>query len=756
MPIHQEPPCYLAATSFEPSQPPFIFEDVASRVFPLRADPDRLIRFCDDYINIVPREISYCRPVLPYVFLAILSYGRMASREQAAGWVAQNEVFFSIPVAWHHCDESGREVVELASVTPYLFVDENLSLVTGREVYGWPKIRAWFEPDIETWTEDVVGRPRTLRMDTLLFPRAYAGRRPQRRTLLEIEPDPLGDPFAWPPRFDFPGNPLWMMPQALKEGFRLAMDGLRTTDLRPEWQRLLPSPGELTGSLAGGLVGDLSEVVQLERWISSTLHIKQFPDVRTVGGAAYQALVSAPMNAVGLRGSGLLGTPPTLRGDASGGFRIRLHRAPELDIAESLGLETTASHTVEDPVDVHRGWTRGPRGKVYLAPLERGDAPRRRPELRIDEMRPVFPYWTDLDLEYGCGRTETWRTPCTDWSHGASPGARTNEPLPLNHAGGGILTSLQGPFLFPDVTVRVLLLKADEAKLQKLLDDTLNAVQNLWCFRPSIDYVQLMSLSYGITESESNDVGWWADREVGFWLMLEGEDIKTKEKEIFLTAPFLFTNSLIGSLTLRETFGMPQIYGEIRSPGNPWMEQDGPAADEPLLQLRTDVFQALQTGQRSHRRVLLEVIQTEEGSAPPSPPTPPTPPTPTDPFAFELPEHARTIFLKQFRDAERPELSGYQALVLGQTRFSRAQPEKLPADRLEVRLHRYPSHPIVRRLGLLAGEHHTERRASREPGRVWEGRPVDVLRPDAAFWLTTTMEAGYGDEEIRLFPEESC
>jgi len=757
----KQPPPYIAASSFEPSQPPFVFDDVASRVFPLRAEPERLRRFCDDYINVVPPEISHCRPVAPYVFLAILSYGRMASREQAAGWVAQNEVFFSFPVEWRHRDDEGREVVELASVTPYLFVDESLSLVTGREVYGWPKMRAWFEPDIETWTADTVGRPRALRMDTLLFPHAYAGRRPRRRTLLEIEPDPVGDPMAWPPQLDVPGNPLWVLRQGLEEGFRLARDVSRTLALQGSVAWL---PGLMQGlgdTASQRLTGDLSDLLQLPRWISRTLHIKQFPDARKPGRAAYQALVSAPMEALDLHGGGLLGTPPLLRGDASGGFRIHLHHVPELPIATSLGIETTGSVTVEDRHDSTRGRTRGPRHSPYLSPLEQPGDPDRSAERWVSEMRPVFPYWLNLDLEYGCGHTETWRTPGTDWSERATAGPPSKEPLPLQRAAGGILTALQGPFHFLDVTVRTLVLDADPEALQRFLDRSLNRIQDLWAFEPHLDGVLLMSYSFGITESDSNDVGWWADREVGLWLLLRGKETGASrdvepdgENHLFLTSPYLFTNSLLGSLTFRETFGVPQIHAHIVSPGHPWMEQEGPIVDEGLVRVHTDVFQALQAGQRSHQRVLLEVLSRtpEERSVPQehgmfSPIEAPTGALPA------LPSQARTVFVKQFRDAARPDRAGYQALMLGDISFDNLHLRPLDAKRLEVRLHRYPSHPMVRELGLRVSR--TERRPSTHPGRVWEGRPVDVLLPREAFWLTADLTAGYSDEEIRLFPQET-
>ena len=89
-------------------RPPFYFQGVTSRVLPLRASSYALQQVCDSYLNLYPDEIRF-EPLAPYVLLTILNYGRMSSSTAAAahyGWVAQDEVYFNIPLAWR--DSTGN------------------------------------------------------------------------------------------------------------------------------------------------------------------------------------------------------------------------------------------------------------------------------------------------------------------------------------------------------------------------------------------------------------------------------------------------------------------------------------------------------------------------------------------------------------------------------------------------------------------------------------------------------------------------
>lgn len=774
-------PPYRSFTAFEPSPPPFDFDDVCSRVFPLPASARRLQRFCDQHLNLAP-EISYCRPLVPYVFLVILSYGRMGGK--TAGWVSQNEVIFTLALEWRHRDRNGEERVEMASLSPYIFVDDGLSLVTGREVYGWPKIRAWFEPDIGSWTRDVVERPRGIRMKTQVFPRPYEGLRPRVRTLLEIDIEPQAGVTETPPNLRFLWQPWANARRSLAGAFRFVRDWTelillytgRPPDLGPP---RLPIPDTALTRILGRLGEDPDKA---RGWLApgsdpdlafTTLNLKQFPDPASPSEdrqACYQALVSAPMSIARLDRWGMLGNLPLLTGDTSGNFVVRLHQYPEFPILESLGLQEESLDEHPDALEeVVRGVSRGPGGGYILEPFQ--ESRRDAPTISVATLKPVFPYWLDADLGYGRGETVCWRTDSTDWSTGEDPGPSTEEPLPYNTANGDIVVPLQGPFRFHNVTQRVLVLKADAEALRALVDRHFNEVQNVVDLEPAVDRVFLSTFTYQDTESEGNDVGWWADREVGFWLLLKtrktpaADVLKTvsfddpkegEPPELYLTSPYLFGNSQFAALTLRETYGLPILHADIESPDDTWMDHRGPLADRPLLRLTTPIFPATTANQKARERTLLEILSSPEiDDETPEPEELPRPEwwSVLQAVVDERTSktwQSRSIFLRRFRDATEPDKACFQSLILGTVSISCVEPRLLDPGNLEVRIHQHPSHPIVSALGLEVDR--TERRPSARAARAWEGRPVDILRPEYAFWLTVHLETGYKDQEMHLYP----
>src|SRR5260221_10070705 len=137
-------PCGDPRKGALPVRPPFLMNGVTSRVFPLKANMARLTQFCDQYVNMdIPQDVVHFRPAVPYVYLMVLDYGSMSPasvQAQNVGWVAQHEVAFAVPLErWR--EEKGKLVFKgWACVCPFIFVDDEMSLTTGREVYGWPKV----------------------------------------------------------------------------------------------------------------------------------------------------------------------------------------------------------------------------------------------------------------------------------------------------------------------------------------------------------------------------------------------------------------------------------------------------------------------------------------------------------------------------------------------------------------------------------------------------------------------------------------
>jgi len=400
MPEPRQKPAFIdpagdASAGSLPVRPPFLFTGVTSRVFPLKANMARLTQFCDSYVNMdIPPEIVHYRPALPYVYLMVLDYGSMSSasmQAQNVGWVAQHEVAFTVPLErWRM--ERGRLVFkDWACVSPFIFVDDEMSLTTGREIYGWPKVAGRVDAIRPLWDQHPMTGARLLSFSTAVFPKVYAGDAESERVLLQIDADPApqfsqvppdtGNPWApWSALAQATRTYLSLMGSALDMTLALRVRGYRTNrnkeslramgskaadyllHLGPAWLQS-PQARQQAQALTGGGCPELA---------FDNVTIKQFRDAQEPQRACYKALVRSTMGIERINRSGLLGDSNLLRGDASGGYTIRIHRYATQPIIESLGIE--------------------------VARTENADG-----EVPISVLKPTFPFWTDVDLYYGAG-----------------------------------------------------------------------------------------------------------------------------------------------------------------------------------------------------------------------------------------------------------------------------------------------------------------------------------------------------------------
>ena len=133
--------------------PPYRFEQVKIRGFKLTADRQKLTTLCDRLLNFDERQgFRYC-PASDEVILEILSYGSMQSLG-SSGWFTssdrtrQDEMVFRVLVG--KVEEGSSEATEPKVFAPFIFVSNTDSVVTGREVVGYPKLLGSFklqEPD---------------------------------------------------------------------------------------------------------------------------------------------------------------------------------------------------------------------------------------------------------------------------------------------------------------------------------------------------------------------------------------------------------------------------------------------------------------------------------------------------------------------------------------------------------------------------------------------------------------------------------
>jgi hypothetical protein len=742
------------------AKPPSTFHGVSSRVFPLRANMYRLRKFCDAYLNVAP-GIAHFQPYLPCVFLMVLDYGRMASEVRNMGWVSQREIAFAVPLEWYDPARNMR-FRDFAAVCPFIYVDDETSLSTGRQVYGWPKVKVWAGEEVNPWVYDPMSERHLLRLSAMVMPELYQGEQQEPKTLLEVRQDPPASP-VFPPDPSRLGNPFSALP-SMMAGY---------LDLMGSWIELMSGAPQL--GYAGAPFDPLSRFSHMaeagvaalgENPVLNNITLKQFRDASSPEDVCFQGLIQSQIKVERFNAFGMLGEASRALGDPTGGFRLLVHRYTAQPILESLGIEIAEEMRFEGG--------------------------------SIAELRPMFPFWVNVDLEYGLGLPICWRTRWSDWERGPAsldgpPAARPifvpPDPKPIddepphkfNTTLGGALQGAVGPFDFPNVTMRVLPLLADPQRLRDFVakylyseeDGEEQGVEGFHRFEAWGSYVYAVASNYEEMSSATNNIGWWADRELTFFVPVKCFDADGNLLSFGIVPAFPFVNTSTAAITGAEVRGQPTTRAILRSPPDAWMEESGPSESTNQLVLRceTTVVPALHVGQEQQLRVLAEIRLADALPY-------------NDDIRWRmvgerwgrelLEEHRRLVdqkeaalarplqrgelvsnhfdaakaltleilarhepvnhfSLKQFRDSEDPDLACYQALIRLPRWIDKIYDMREIEDMLHVEIHEYPSMPIVRLLGLVP-----------KWTRMEEGANVDVFQPVRPFWMKLALKEGLG------------
>jgi len=799
--MNADAPRYTNPTRFNsaslPAVPPFGMKNVTCRAFPLKANIAVLNSFCDAYLNMdVPPEIAHFRPTLPYVYLMALDYGAMspeAIEVQNLGWVAQHELLFMVPLQqWRR--EKGRMVFKnWACVSPFIFVDDAMSQRTGREVYGWPKVLGRIEAEVPMWARDPRRASNVFNMSVHVFPRTFAGEVQEQRLLVDIQRDSPPSLLTLPLDASNVWNPFNILSNAVESSVNLSIEALdMLLALRARGYRTNRSPRTLMemsfelGRKVRDMLPDIpwtpnAEVAgtvkqgNVQQLGIEQVTLKQFQDAESPLDACYQAIITSTMAIDRLNAFGFLGDINLLRGDTSGGFTVRIHRYDAQPIIDTLGIEVANEEEADDGT-------------------------------RIAIIKPTLPFWTDVDLNYGKGKglcsriPKTLNVPKIVWRDGdlnpvENDNAAELDRIPFNTARGAATQTVAGPFHFPDATIQVYPLLADQKRLQHCVDEYVNAAAGPSGFEFKVlgSYAYLMVNVCGDRNgemwSETNNIGSWAEREVSFcipvkWYKVncqcEGDqcvcrngckctDAEKTEgsckcrdlQSLAIIEPFVFENSGRAVLTSREINGRAAVKATIDSPADVWMDgTSGPNRSRRYMKLETEVFPALNLGQRSEQRTLIEIDaddvlgymesiawrkvaedwgdkvveellrkvtiaekhETELKKA--------------KAMALEIfacGQPINWINVKQYRDTDDAEIACYQAIVHTTKRLKDVYDIREIESRVHVRLHRYPGQPIADTLGLKIK--HTESR---------DGEVVQSLQPIRPFWMRVSYTADLG------------
>jgi hypothetical protein len=719
-----------------PIKPPFAFKGLSARIFPLRANLDALQQLCNGYLNFVPPEVGRFRAVVPYVYLAMLDYGQISEVVTSLGWFAQVEVFFCVPVEWYKVVNGKWVFHDWAVITPFIYVDDDISVPTGRGVYGFPKALAKITPAASQWITDPVAPVTLARVETAVFPELYQGRRLESRVFLEVQRDAPMSNFQVPPDMRSP-----IMPWVVASNLAQALGGLgRDAMWLAQAMRIFPINPGVDSAFVPEMLDRLGPALAPggPGFVLNSLNLKQFRRSDAPARISYQGLTNGRMQMTAFNGGGLLGEERTLLGDLSGGHTVKLHEYSSLPIVRTLGL------------DVHRRF--------------RGDG------IDVAELKPVMPFWIDVNVLYQQGINLVWRTRDSVWKDGA--GAQINraqkpapddDAPPYNTTVASVIEAVAGPFQFSGTTIRVLPLLAHRGRLQEFLDTDINDALNspmqrqdgtgeehvrlsVWARPPTqvnagqpiggdFAYVYLAASSYAAVTSKTNNIGDWAKYELSFLIPVKLERKRANDEwtveGVGLVPAFSFMDDSIGAVSRVEVLGIPTISASFVRPESIWLAEGEPSsrAMQTLLRLEAEVIPALGVGQPASMHRVLEIRGNDDSAGLGDAGSRTTPFEWAEALRLELgtkkgvkaafPEKCKVAralalellgnrvpvalySLKQFRDVADPEKACYQSLVRVPRVFKEIFDLKEIEQTIVVHLQDFPTLKIVEALGLIA------------------------------------------------------
>jgi hypothetical protein len=270
--------------------PPYVFPDITIQSYRLPATLSNLQQLCDQLLNIgdlEDRGFEYVA-VAGFVDMEIVTYPKMSFAESpysSWGFATQQEFYFRFFV-WKFVYVSGVFFPEPLPefCIPFIFVDNSWSMISGRNVIGFPKAMAEFSPPA------VLGvNPFKVAISTPVLATHLPTTKLQMMPIVKIDPWPQGNPpvpnGVWP----------WL---------------------------------DLGVELGDPLLNDYLELLQAAIPDAfAIVELKQFRDAASLTDACYQAVVStrfSPSN---------IGQPQALPP-----VKVTVNSYASLDIPGSLGL----------------------------------------------------------------------------------------------------------------------------------------------------------------------------------------------------------------------------------------------------------------------------------------------------------------------------------------------------------------------------------------------------------------------------------
>jgi hypothetical protein len=689
------------------------YSDVVTQIFPLKANIQKLHEFCDSYLNLDEDLPLQFKPAAPWVLMQVVDYGKMASSSKNVGWFSQHELAFGVPVRCYKKQKDKWVLDDWAMVFPFIYVDNPLSMSGGREIYGWSKseikidaIPSVFEPanarnlvNISLVTSGTSCDETSVADDFLqIF---------QRRPFLSAK-SAVSDVLTAIPR---------AITNSIAAAYGVFETGLfpysyNDPDTQSLQEMISRFYGQLNPFTPAWFQPPQAKEPSSEESRDSAFNIvtlKQIRDVSNSSGACFQAVVGSRMRIQRTTDGGYLFDP--LLGDTTGGIYINLRNSIVQPIAQTLGIESSEYSSV-------------------------GGKP-------ASTLRSLMPFWLRMDLSYGLADYQCWRTDTTTWTFGNKVQSVPRRELPYLRMGSGAGEEVGGPYHFPNITYRVLPLRADKNKLQTLVNNYLE--NDFFEFQITGQITEgaathavvcLVGVNFDKMNAASDPGAEYSDREMIFVVpVLWWEKGRARVKNPALVPLYTFTGADWNAATSYEVYGQFAFKSEFVNPDEPWLSPTGADPTEPILTLKTELFPELGKSQEAHELTVLEIFSASGRKSH----------IPVTTYLRKLGlEHFWTgqryhsIALKQVMDAEDTACANYQALVgIGRqfTGRKRENPMSGILAPLSLNVYDYPTFPIVETLGLI-----TEKCDDTGPYPKYSLKPIDP------FWVSGTMDGDAGLE----------
>src|SRR5208337_5229707 len=284
-------------------------------------------------------------------------------------------------------------------------------------------------------------------------------------------------------------------------------------------------------------------------------------------------------------------------------------------------------------------------------------------------LRPMMPFWLKMDLGYGLADSQCWRTNTTEWTTGDTLKQIPHREIPYLNLGSGAGEEVSGPYHFPQITLRVMPLRADRDKLQELLDNYLEndffkfeATGEIKDENGEHSVVCLIGANFEkMTAADDPDTN-YSDRELAFAApVLWWDKSNPGDKRPALIPLYIFAGADWNAVTSYEVYGQLSVKSSLTNPDSSWLvDPTRPREPESLVAVKTELFPELGKSQEAREMTVLEIL-SKQGA--PSRGSSATYLEKLGLGHFLTGNEFHSISLKQVMDAKDCTLADYQSLV---------------------------------------------------------------------------------------------